>query len=111
MTTHTLADAARLLGISRQAALRLVTRGALDSTTDERGNYRIDDGVVRQRIVALTPAAPNEITTAEAAALIGVSQRHVGRLIANGTLGVVRTIGTSQARLLDRSEVEAVAGP
>lgn len=110
MTTHTLADAARLLGISRQAALGLVTRGALDSTTDERGNFRIDDGAVRQRIAA-TVQAPNEITTAEAADLIGVSQRHVGRLIANGTLGVVRTIGTSQARLLDRSEVEAVAGP
>tara|TARA_R110000822_G_scaffold55758_2_gene141407 strand:- start:528 stop:857 length:330 start_codon:yes stop_codon:yes gene_type:complete len=108
MTTHTLADAAQLLGISRQAALGLVTRGALDSTTDERGNFKVADGAVRQRIAA-TAQAPNEITTAEAADLIGVSQRHVGRLIANGTLKVVRTIGTSQARLLDRSEVEAVA--
>jgi len=108
VTIHILADAAQLLGISRQAVLGLVTRGALDSTTDERGNFKIEDRAVRQRIAA-TSQAPNEMTTAEAAALIGVSQRHVGRLIANGTLGVVRTIGTSQARLLDRSEVETVA--
>jgi excisionase family DNA binding protein len=110
MTAHTIAEAARLLGISRQAALGLVRRGALDSTTDKRGNFQIDDEAIRQRIVDINQT-PNEVTTAQAADLIGVSQRHVGRLIANGTLGVVRTLGTSQARLLDRSEVEAVAGP
>jgi excisionase family DNA binding protein len=52
---------------------------------------------------------PDEITTGEAADILGVSRRQVSRLVLDKSLTPTRRIGNNRWYLLDRADVERLA--
>jgi predicted site-specific integrase-resolvase len=100
------AEAAEILGTSRQAVYRLVNTGVLPkSVAHQHGGLDRDD-VERVALERWKPGHPYWITSSEVAQILGVNPARVRQIVARGFLPAVRR---GHRWLYRRPQVEVIA--
>ncbi len=87
---YSVADAAAMLGVSRQHVLGLVQSGQIEATKNLRGHYRISSDALAGPVLAKRNRDVS-ISTAEAAVILGISDRQVRRYCESGWIVASRS--------------------